>query len=233
MNGFVDIHQHLVWGVDDGAKTIEDSVALLRCCADQGIRIIIATPHFLSGIEPFPYKKFKEHFLKLRRICKEEGIPIKLLPGAEVFYTANTLNMLLDGRVPTLNGTRFILVEFNESVTWKGFEKAVRDLFNNGYRPIVAHIERYPAVYSHRRQLRLLKEETRAKFQMNCGSIINPRSLRQKRFTESMLKERLIDAVATDSHNMEYRPPNMLRAYGILKDKYGSEYAYRLTHFGF
>lgn len=141
MNGFVDIHQHLVWGVDDGAKTIEDSVALLRCCADQGIRIIIATPHFLSGIEPFPYKKYKQHFLQLKRICKEEGIPIKLLPGAEVFYTANTLNMLLDGRVPTLNGTRFILVEFNESVTWKGFEKAVRDLFNNGYRPIVAHIE--------------------------------------------------------------------------------------------
>lgn len=233
MKGFVDIHHHLVWGVDDGARTIEDSRALLKRSAEQGVRVIIATPHVLSGIEPFPYKKFREHFLELKRICKEENIPIKLLPGAEVFYTEHTLNMLLDKRIPTLNGTRFILIEFNEDVSWKSIENAVRDLFNNGYRPIVAHIERYSAVYSHRKQARILREETGVKYQVNCGAIINPRSFWQKRFIEHMMKERLIDAVATDAHSMERRPPNMLKAYKILKEKYGSEYAYKLTHFGF
>ncbi len=233
MKGFVDIHQHLVWGVDDGAKTFEDSIALLKRSAEQGVRIIIATPHVLSGIEPFPYDKFCEHFLELKRICTEENIPIKLLPGAEVFYTEHTLNMLLDKRIPTLNGTRFILIEFNEDVSWRNIEKAVRDLFNNGYRPIVAHIERYSSMFSHRKQAELLREETGVKYQVNCGSIIESKSFWQKRFLEHMLKNRLIDAVATDAHNMERRPPNMLRAYKILKEKYGSEYAYKLTHFGF
>ncbi len=233
MKGFVDIHHHLVWGVDDGAGTIEDSRALLIKSAEQGVRVIIATPHVLSGIEQFPYKKFREHFLELKRICKEENIPIKLLPGAEVFYTEHTLNMLLDKRIPTLNGTKFILIEFSEDVSWKSIEKAVRDLFNNGYRPIVAHIERYQAVYSHRKQARILREETGVKYQVNCGAVINPRSFWQKRFLRHMFRERLIDAVATDAHSIERRPPNMLRAYKILKEKYGSEYAYKLTHFGF
>ncbi len=232
MKGFVDIHQHLVWGVDDGAQTIEESKELLLASAKQGIRVIFCTSHLTSGIKPFPYEIYRDHFLTLREICKEENIPIKLLPAAEVFYTEHTLNMLLQKRIPTMNGSKYILVEFSEDASWENIEHAVCELYRNGYIPIVAHVERYKNFVIHFKSAIRLHEEVNVYYQMNCGAVLNPRNFIQKKFVDYMLKNEYIDAIATDSHNMEYRPPRMLEAFRFISKKYGREYAERLTHFG-
>ncbi len=226
----VDIHHHLVWGMDaDGPQTPEDSINMLRAAAADGITCVIATPHVMPGIAPFDGERFRQRLAALQSWCRDQGQGLRLYPGAEIFYTPMTVQYLNEGRVPTMNGTAYVLVEFDPGERYEQIRKACAELTAHGYIPILAHTERYTALVRHPKAALALREELGLAFQVNCGTIINPKGFWQQRFIKSLLKEGALDHIATDSHNITTRPVRMKEAITALA-RYGADSNTILQH---
>ena len=116
MDRFIDLHQHVLWGMDDGPQTREEMFALLRRDAEQGIGIVAATPHVLPGVQPFDMPRYQKRLAEAQAYCSEENLPVRVISGAEIRYTPLTLSMLLDHRIPTLGDSKYVLLEFWEQV---------------------------------------------------------------------------------------------------------------------
>lgn len=225
-----DIHHHLIWGIDaDGPQTMEDSVAMLRAAAGEGIGAIVATAHVMPGIRPFDQGRYREHLEVLRRYCQWQGLPLSLYPGAEIFYTPMTARHLNEGRAPTLNGGRHVLVEFEPSERMEAIRKACDELTAHGYLPILAHVERYKALAHAPNKAIQLREEFGLAYQVNCNTIIQPKGFFQQRFLKSLFSSNAVDHIATDAHNVSTRPARMKEAIAALA-KYGADVASILQH---
>lgn len=231
MTGFTDLHNHCLWGMDDGAQSFEESCRMLQAAAEDGITTLAATVHVYPGLLPFHWEEYLRRLEKLRQWVKAVGLPLTLLEGAEIWYTDQTLPMLRSGRIPTLDGSCFVLVEFSPKVSWKAFEKAVWELFRSGYIPVIAHVERYRKLYRHTSRLIRLRREIDICFQVNTGAILAPRDPVQRFFLNRLLCARAVDLVATDAHGEHHRPTTLRRAYARLEQRCGQEYAAALTGF--
>lgn len=212
-----DIHHHIVWGIDsDGPQTLQDSIIMLRAAAADGISAIITTPHVMPGITPFDFALYREHLSALQSWCRDQGQGLRLYPGAEIFYTPMTVQYLGEGRVPTMNGTAYVLVEFDPDERYEQIRKACAELTAHGYIPILAHTERYTALVHHPKAALALREELGLAYQVNCSTIIAPKGFWQQRFIKVLLKEGALDIVATDAHNVTTRPVRMKEAITVL-----------------
>ena len=230
---FVDIHHHLAYGVDDGPKSLEQMQKMLLYAANEGIGTIIATPHVTPGVHPFDLEQYRRALDEARSFCAEEGLEIEIMEGCEVLYTDQAPRFLAEGLLPTLNGTDFVLVEFSPDIKFIKMHEALDRLLCEGYRPVIAHAERYDCLLRRPSRVEKLKDELDVCLQMNCSSIIRRKNLRVRFFVKRMLAEALIDALGTDSHNVSSRAANMKAAYRIVKEKYGIKYARRLTNGSF
>ena len=114
MEGFVDIHHHLIYGMDDGAQTWEQTQQMLTCAWQNDIDRIIATPHAEPGMEPFPMEQLMRRIRRAQSWCDEQRMQMEILPGCEIFYTPQTVWMLREGLIPTLAGSNYVLVEFRQ-----------------------------------------------------------------------------------------------------------------------
>lgn len=225
-----DIHHHIVWGIDsDGPKTMEDSKAMALAAVRDGITHIVTTPHVMPGISPFGAALYQERLQALRDWAASEGVGVQLYPGAEIFYTPMTVQYLNEGRVPTMNGTAHVLVEFDPGERYEQIRKACGELTAHGYIPILAHTERYTALVRHPKAALALREELGLAYQVNCGTIIAPKGFWQQRFIKALLKEGALDMVATDAHNMSTRPVRMKEAIAALA-RYGADVNTILQH---
>lgn len=226
---FVDIHHHLAYGVDDGPKSLGQMKKMLRHAADEGIGTIIATSHATPGVQRFQLDEYRQALADARAYCTEKGLEIEILEGCEVLYTDQAPRLLSEGQIPTLAGTDFVLVEFSPDVKFSKLREALERLCCEGFRPVVAHVERYACLTSRPSRAEKLKEELGVRFQVNCSSVIRNKGWTVRRFIKHMLEEELIDALGTDAHNMSSRAANMKETYKIVKRKYGGKYARRLT----
>lgn len=229
--GFVDIHQHLLWGLDDGADDRETMRDMLKCAHEQGIRRIYATTHVCPGFRAFDAALYAERLAEAREICEQERLEIDVVQGAETAWTYQTPDALRQGRIPTMNGTEYVLIEFWPSVRWDEVETAVRQLLRAGFVPILAHVERYRCFFWSPARAARLKQEHTVYYQVNASSVLGGESALCNQSAKRLLKRRLVDAVASDAHNCGSRPQRMAAAYRRLKAKYGAEYARALTHF--
>ena len=228
-HGLIDIHQHLIYGIDDGPKTWEETELMLAEAEIQGIESIIATPHVFPGRAHFDYDSYLDKVNAINEYAWQKGWRIQVYPGAEIYYTPKTLTKLDAYGIPTLAMSRYVLVEFAPEVKAEELFRALRELANSGYRPILAHIERYlclqekPEVITEIRDLGV-------KIQMNAKTVIHSKGLlSSKRFVRKLLKDGIVDFVATDSHNMSTRPICLRAAYDFLEKNYGEEKADSLT----
>lgn len=171
-----------------------------------GITHIVTTPHVMPGIAPFDGERFRQRLAALQSWCRDQGLPLRLYPGAEIFYTPMTVQYLNEGRVPTMNGTAHVLVEFDPGERYEQIRKACGELTAHGYIPILAHTERYTALVRRPKAALALREELGLAYQINCNTIIAPKGFWQQRFIKSLLKEGALDMVATDAHNVSTRP---------------------------
>lgn len=231
--GFTDVHHHLLYGVDDGAQSLKMSLEMAKLAWKQGTRTIIATPHVTPGVDPIRTDLFQERLEELRLACKKARMDLRILLGAEILYTDMTCRFLSDGRVPTMAGTDYVLVEFMPGVRYDALYSALEGILRTGYLPIVAHVERYACLATApRRALSLKRELDGVLFQMNCSTILGGRGFFNDLHTRKFLDEGLIDITASDAHNLRERPTRMLEAYRKLKDSYDAVYAANLTGFG-
>jgi len=227
--GFTDIHQHLVYGVDDGPKTFRKSCAMLQMAHENGVKRIIATPHVVPGVNNFDVESFLKKLERMRQYSEQQGIHVELLPGAEIFYTAQTCEFLIENRIPTLAGTQYVLVEFLPDVSYQQIRDASENLLRNGYIPILAHIERYKCLVSRPQSAFDLKERLKVRYQVNCSTVIHGKGILVNRFCKKLLQNGLIDVVASDAHNIDTRPVRLMEAYQVLEERYGAAYAEHLT----
>lgn len=226
----MDIHHHLAFGVDDGPKNSKRMFALLDSAVSDGITAIVATPHVTPGVYCFSWGKYRDALQEARRYIREKGYELKLYEGCEILYTNLASKMLVVGEVPTLARTDFVLVEFSPDVRYTFFLEAIEDLSSHGFRPIIAHCERYGCLTLFPSRVRWLKDNYRVYFQINCTTVIHPRGYWQRRFLKKMFKHQLVDIVATDAHNTSSRPVKMKKAWKVIKKKYGRDLADRLTN---
>lgn len=216
MNRYVDIHSHILPGIDDGASDWEESLKMLQIAQAEGIGFIIATPHYGLFNQGFDINQARELVSEINMRADELGIEVEVALGNEIYYLPGAVNHVIDGRAATLAGTRYVLIEFSEDVSVDIAEQAVLEFTASGYRPIIAHVERYRHLFDRNLvAIRRLKEFG-AYFQINTRSLTDKQHKRLfARNTDrincavELLKEGMVDLVATDAHNMGNRAPLM------------------------
>lgn len=227
-----DIHQHLLWGIDDGADSKEIMYSMLREAQRQGIKTIVATSHARPGLQPFDMGLYTERLTEAQCFCKTEDLGICVLPGAEIAWTHQTPLALRQGRIPAMGGTDYVLLELWRNISWQAAQDAVKQLTRAGYCPVLAHPERYLAFIRSPKKTLQFRNETGALLQLNADTVLSPRNYWERRFTEYLLKEGAVDAIASDAHDCINRPVNMEAAYQWLTIHTDAAYAKELVTFG-
>ncbi len=224
---FIDIHCHVIWGVDDGGETEEETLQMLREASADGIHKIIVTPHMTPGVFEFPEERFQLHLARARRFVREEGLNLELRSGAELLYTDLTPRLLQERKVPTLDESRHPLIEFSPTDSWEHIHDALQKVCRAGFSPIIAHMERYPAIKSTD-QVRRLKESFQTLVQINARSLTKKQPLLRRKFFDRLFQENLTDFIATDTHSMPGRGTCMTEGMEALRKKYGEQCADRI-----
>ena len=216
----IDLHSHILPGLDDGAQSLEDSVAMARLAVDSGITAMVATPHCADDRRRETY----DSWLFLRDVLHECRIPLELYLGMEIFGTPDTARMLREGQLYTLNGSQYPLIEFAFRTDCTEETRILESVCNAGFHPIVAHPERYAFVQQ-------VPEIMNEWFQMGCLFQINRGSLmgrfgRSVQRTAVMLLERgFATAIASDFHSPRHRTPWMRDICQILIEEVSEDYA--------
>ena len=167
--GVVDIHTHVLPGIDDGAEKMALSYRMLRRSYKQGVRKVIATPHYATYHWRTKPQQIQELMEKLAARVRKAMPDLELYRGQEIQYFEGMVEMLREGKLLTLAGSRYVLTEFLPTSSWSQIERAVRELTMAGYLPVLAHIERYQCLREKGRLEELMKEG--AYLQMNYGSL--------------------------------------------------------------
>lgn len=229
MYEYIDIHSHILPGVDDGAEDMRMSLCMLKIAADNGIRKIILTPHNKPGRHNEDSEHIAMQGARLQRFCEECKLPIQLYPGNELYYRSDLTERIASGKAMTLADSSYLLVEFNPMDDYDYIRNGLYQLLAEGYQVILAHAERYES---------LQNEEGRAKeligmgiyIQLNAGSIMGSNGFRTKKFARQLLKDKVVHFIATDSHNDKKRGPYLKDCAKYLQKKYGKDYVKLLLH---
>ncbi len=221
-----DMHCHILYGLDDGAANPETTLKMLNTAYNDGIDKIICTPHrhFKRGqADPDAIKSRLE---EVERMAKENNINIELYTGSEIYYSEDTVSKLKSGEALTLCNTKYVLVEFSEDADYDYIFRAVSKLSNEGFKPIIAHVERISCFLKDYRKVLDISDE-RAYIQVNADSFTNPAKIKSRCFINTLFKNGAVDFVATDAHNTTTRKAILSRAYKRVAQHFGSEEAER------
>lgn len=217
----VDIHTHMLAFVDDGARNKEIMREMLERSFCQGVKKIIFTPHYN---ESNGMVKSAQYYTALgKETAKSISDELEVFEGNEIFYTSNSIKNLIDKKISTLAGSRYILVEFPYYIEHSELVNSVNELIISGYIPIIAHVERYRCLYEHPEDIKKMVHMG-AYLQLNAGSIIAG-NLQTKRFCKRLLRTNLISFIASDCHNLTDRAPNLEECIKVIKKKYGEAVA--------
>ncbi len=230
--GFADIHQHVLWGLDDGPQTRKQMHALLRQDVENGVRLVYATSHVSPGLRRFDGALYRERLKEANAYCRKRDWPLRILSGCELYYSPAAVDALLDGRLPTLGGSSYVLIEFPEDVTPMRIGSAANTLYRAGYRPILAHAERYRCLVRSPARALAVRDEFGLLLQMNCETVLHPLGFLQRRFVRTLLREQAVDALASDAHSASRRPVQMRDAYRKIAREYDPRYAKQLVRLG-
>lgn len=220
----IDIHHHLLWGMDDGASSFETSVAMARMAAADGISHIVCSPHSNGKYEYEP-AKIDAEIAELQRLLDEEKIDLKLGRGCDFHLSYENIQ---EAKVhPTrfsINGMGYLLVEVPDYGLPRGLTETFYQLQLDGLTPILTHPERNPTLQS---DLPRLAEWIRAGVlvQVTAGSVTGRMGKQAERMAHELLANRWVHFLATDAHNVTSRPPKMQEAFDLVAKKHGPEYA--------
>jgi len=224
----IDLHCHILPGIDDGAPDLAEALAMARVAVADGIRVTACTPHIYPGMYENDAAGIRAAIAALREELIREDIPLQLVEGADVHLTPDLLGGLRSGRIPSLNGTRYFLFEPPHHVAPPRIENVVFDLVAAGYVPIVTHPERLSWIDNHYPMFVSLAKGG-AWMQLTAGAITGRFGGRAKYWSERMLDEGMVQIIATDAHRADKRPPLLAEARDAVAKRLGDAEAIRMV----
>lgn len=222
----LDIHSHILPGLDDGAQDIYDTLEMVSLAAQSGITAIAATPHcnIPGGYKNYFSDTYVEVIQSVRDAVHREKLPVNILPGAEVFATEHIDRLLMDGKIMTLNQSRYLLVEFAFDEEPDFVKHVLRKLNDLNVIPVIAHAERYEFVQKELNLVYDLRKQG-IPIQINKGSFQGRFGKRVMKAAYELLNHNLVSVVASDAHSPYQRTPHMADVYEqLLQAEYPQQY---------
>lgn len=218
MSGIVDIHVHILPGVDDGATDWDEARWMLQCAYEQGIRSLIATPHYSRRQD---VERLRQLAGRLDDEAKRIDPDFQIYLGQEILYFDSLVERLKEGHALTMAGSRHVLVEFMPEVPYKKLYQAVRTVLMAGYYPIIAHVERYRALREEGQMEELA--ETGCRMQMNYRSLQGGIFDQHARWCRRQVQAGRIAFLGTDAHHRDHRTPEIAKSLQWLESHVGEE----------
>lgn len=222
----IDVHCHILPDIDDGAKNERITKRMLMTAYEEGIEGIVATSHFFCGSDSKRVQRTQLRYQEVRKWWKKLNPENELYLGNELYYGEGIVDALEQGLALTMNGTRYVLVEFPVYAEFSTIRTAVQKLMYAGYVPILAHIERYECLKKKAEVQELA--EMGAYMQTNASAVLGDLGFRKKHFLLMLMKNRLIHFIGTDAHGSRKRKPQIRQCRQYLEKKLGEAAAYRL-----
>ncbi len=216
----IDIHCHILPAIDDGPQDIEESVEMAKIAEEDGIRAIVASPHFSYGERP-GIEEIKRALIPLRKRLKEGAVPVELIGGADIRLTYELLEGIEKGDMPTINGSRYFLLELPEIIP-PNLDNFLHAANIGGFVPIITHPERNYSFLSSIRKMDGIREAG-ALIQITAMSITGKFGMKIRGFSEALMKKGLIDFVATDAHGTAHRRPVLSEAFKVVSGTIGTK----------
>ncbi|QUH19075.1 tyrosine-protein phosphatase [Alkaliphilus sp. B6464] len=227
----VDLHSHILPNIDDGAKDIDEALQMGEIAVEQGISQIIATPHFIEGELASKKEKIEEAIDALNKTFEKEGMNLKILPGNEVYISPNLPKILHNKEVFTLNNGHYILIEFPMGDIPIYTEDVLYEVRLLGYKPIIAHPERYTKIMENPNRLKELIDQGNY-VQINSQSITGELGEKARKTAEILLKHKMVHFIGTDAHSSRHRSPKMKKALEQIKEWIGDQAAEEIINNG-
>ena len=222
----IDIHSHILYNVDDGSESEEMSRSMLDDMASQGVKTLIATPHFRRHMFSHPKERIEEAYETLKPYAAERGI--ELLMGCEYHVDHNIYENLETGAVHTLGDSgSFVLTEYSHSDPLGRILEYTQELVMRGYRPVIAHIERYE-VFQRSPKMAADVIDAGAWVQVNANSVLGLDGRGFKKVARKLLDMDLVHCIGSDAHNLTDRKSHMAECFALVQKKYGQARAERL-----
>lgn len=219
-----DIHSHIIYHIDDGSRTLEESLALIRQDVEQGAHAIIATPHYYVQYPTAPAR------IRAKLAAIEEAnasaLDVHLYPGNEVLWFDSMTERLQSGEILTLADSHYTLIEFYPEESYQTILRAIRKVRNAGYRPIIAHAERFKAMQEHGlAEVRDLGAYVQLSTEPLSHKGLSGLFDRERKFIQKALRNQEADFLGTDMHRTDRRPPVLRDAIDWIQKNLDSDYA--------
>lgn len=213
----VDIHSHIIPGIDDGSKNMEMTLEMLKNTEKEGIKEIVATPHYLLEYGEATIEEVKEHVNKINLILEKEKIDLKVYSGQEVYFTEKIIEDYIEGKIGTINDSRYMLIElpmqrFDKNTFDFLYELQVRDII-----PVIAHPERYKFFIENPSFINNFINEGYL-FQVNAGSIEGKFGGNVRKTVNIFLENNIYSFIGSDAHNNNSRNTGLKNAVTLVKE---------------
>lgn len=224
----IDLHHHILFGIDDGSKDENMSLKMLQIAVEEGITDIIATPHYIQGYNQYEeYSDIIVKVEKLNELAKENNLDIRIYPGNEVYMDYGMEDWVKEQKVVSLNYSNYLLVETNMSGIPDYIDTVLYQLQLKDIQMILAHPERYRNVQKKPNILVPLIEKGMF-VQMNTGSIMGLFGEEVRNTAKTLIKHNMVHFISTDAHSDKRRAPKTKEAYLQVCEWVGEAVAKRL-----
>lgn len=208
----IDTHCHIIPGIDDGAGDVKTSLEMLKIAEEDGIKTIIATPHYYRNKYECNIEDAKNHLDKLKELSQSEGISVEIIQGQEVFLDKYTVDLYKDGTIGTINNSKYILVETSFAGSKpKDVLENIYEIRLLGLTPILAHPERYGFIIKDNSSINEFIKEG-CLFQITSSSITGIFGKDVKKTSENLIKSGICNFIGSDAHTTGRRSPRMKEA---------------------
>ena len=221
----IDIHCHMLFGVDDGADSLEESVKLLADARKQGVTDVILTPHLRHGMFHYDRALVDRNFQSLLPYAEKIGIHLYL--GCEYHVNTEIMDAYGNGKFHSLADRKYILTEYSSASEYSFVVKMTQEIIRHGFVPVIAHVERYGCLREEIERVAEL-QDMGAWIQINADAVLGLEGRGTKKFCKELLEEEWVDVIASDTHDLKKRACHMEKCFSYIGKKYGADYAREL-----
>lgn len=224
----IDLHSHILPGIDDGSPDMATSIAMARMAIDDGIKVMACTPHFLPGLYDNIASDVLLRIEALSHGLSEQSIDLVLVAGGDIHVRPDFVEAIKTKRVLTLNGSRYVLLEPPHVIMPLRLEDLISSLIAGGFVPVITHPERLGWIEQNYAAVARMVQSG-AWLQITAGSVTGRFGKRAQYWTQKLLEDGLVHIMASDAHNLGSRPPRLSHAVALVAQQIGPLEAQKLV----